>query len=236
MKTVENENKLHFVYLIPSDKTNTTEHALHDAAMHMQAWCRWQMGNDKTFTPVFATYQTIHDELWYSEYDGGGIPYVERYWANAQTDARDYAGAGFYQEHDSWVIYVDALIGDGQSSGGASVNGSGLCVLHGKDCASIRGDDPDWSQCRGIGGGLHEALHTLGLPHPPVGGDFYKAVMGLGYTIYPDAILTANDKVTLDNHRFFSVTDKVHKPHICPFDSRRPQPKPRPHPRPVVRP
>ena len=103
-----------------------------------------------------------------------GIPHNERYWANAQLDARDYAGATFYQEHDSFVIYVDATIGADQHAGGASVNGTGIWCLHGKDCASIRGQDKEWPLCRGIGGGLHEALHTLDYrtrPEAPTGHD-----------------------------------------------------------------
>lgn len=236
-----NPNKLHFVYLIPSDKTNTTESAIERAALHMQAWCRWQMGNNKTFTltnPIVTVRQTIHTADWYSTHIGDDHPpHAELFWANTQTDARDYAGAGFYQEHDSWVIYIDAPTAPDQHAGGASVNGSGLCVLPAKDCASIRGQDPDWTLCRGIGGGLHEALHTLGLPHPPPGSpDWSRAVMGYGYGSYPNAILTENDKVTLDHHRFFDVQPKRPKPNVCPFHDERPQRPPRPRPLPVIRP
>lgn len=236
-----NANKLHFVYLIPQDKTNTTEKQIEQAARHMRAWCQWQMGNSKTFTltsPVVTVCKTEHPAEWYSTFtEDPNAPHSEWYWANGQRDARDYAGAGFYQEHDSWVIYLDAApVGD-QHAGGASVNGSGLCLLGDRDCASLRGEDPQWTLCRGVGGGLHEALHTLGLPHPPPppNPDWVKAVMGVGYMTYPNCILTENDKVTLNNHRFFAPESIVNKPTICPFNPR-PRPHPRPHPQPVVRP
>lgn len=238
---MSNINKLHFVLLVPSDKINNTEAALAQAALHMQCWCRWQMGNNKTFTWDLHSYQTSHDSQWYREYAGdpnNPTPHAERYWANAQTDARDYAGARFYMEHDSWVVYVDATIGADQHAGGASVNGSGLCVLHGKDCASIRGQDPEWTLCRGVGGGLHEALHTLGVPHPspPPNPDWTRGVMGIGYMSYPNAILTDNDKWTLDHHRFFEVEPKRTKPNICAFNDGSVRPRPNPRPKPVPRP
>lgn len=235
-----NENKLHFVLLVPQDKPITnTDVAVKQAAQHMKAWCAWQMGNSKTFTPVFSTYQTKHPDKWYSQFDQGNCPYPERYWANAQLDARDYAGARFYMEHDSWVIYLDAFCDQagGQHAGGASVNGSGICVLHSQDCAAIRGQDPRWTLCRGVGGGLHEALHTLGLPHPnpPPDPDWTSGVMGVGYMNYPKCILTVNDKVALNHSRFFAPDSSFARPPICPF-GRNPLPAPRDTPLPVVRP
>lgn len=231
-----NQNKIHFVYLIPQDKPDLASSAIRRAALHMQSWCQWQMGNKKTFTPVFAIYTTKHPEMWYSTYTSDpNTPHSEWYWGNALTDARDYAGAQFYMEHDSWVIYLDALIAPDQHAGGASVNGSGICVLHSKDCAAIRGADKDWTLCRAVGGGLHETLHTLGLPHPPPGPEFGRALMGTGYMTYPDCILTDNDKVALDNSRFFAPSPVVTSPTICPF-KKRPVAPPRPHPLPVVRP
>jgi hypothetical protein len=161
------------------------------------------------------------------------MPHSEIYWANAQLDARDYAGARFLMPNDSWVIYLDAYAQEDQHAGGASMGGSGIAVLHGRDCDALRGEDPEWRPCREIGGGLHEALHTLGIPHPPAGPDFGRAVMGTGYMRYADAILTEEDKRTLDQHRFFSVRPKLVKPNICPFDDWRriPAPRPRPIPR-----
>lgn len=237
--TEMNINRIHFIGLIPKDRTNTIEKALNEAAWHMQGWCRWQMGNSKTFDYDVNFYKTDHPAAWYSTFtEDPKAPYSEWYWANAQRDARDYAGARFYMEHDSWVIYLDAEIDEahGQHAGGASVNGSGLCVLHAKDCASIRGKDPQWPLCRGLGGGLHETLHTLGLPHPEPGADWERAVMGVGYWRYPNAILTENDKWILDHHRFFEKHPPKAKPGICRYNDSRPRPNPRPYPVPVVRP
>lgn len=233
-----NENKLHFILLNPKDITDRTSNALKQAALHMQAWCKWQMGNSKTFTLDVKIYHTDHTAEWYSTFkQSPDIPHSEIYWANAQLDARDYAGARFYMEHDSWVVYIDAPIAPDQHAGAASVNGSGIAVLHAKDCASIRGQDPDWTLCRGVGGGLHEALHTLGLPHPnpPPDPDWTNGVMGIGYMNYPKAILTVNDKVALNHSRFFAPDSSLSRPPICPF-GRNPLPAPRDTPLPVVRP
>lgn len=236
-----NENKIHFIYLSPSDlpmMEDPTPKYIEQAAKHMRAFCRWQMGNNKTFNWDFYAYKTNHPASWYSQFDQGGIPYTERYWANAQLDARDFAGAQFYMEHDSWVIYLNAFCDEehGQHAGGASVNGSGICVLHQKDCVAITGKDKDWPLCRAIGGGLHETLHTLGVPHPEPGPDWERAVMGVGYWRYPNAILTENDKWLLDHHRFFAVEGPRIKPPVCPFEDTRPRPKPRKYPTPSVRP
>ena len=59
--------------------------------------------------------------------------------------------------------------------------------------------------------------------------------MGFGYARYPDAILTEDDKWTLDHHRFFDPQPKRQKGNFCPFPDGRPMPVPRPHPIPVVR-
>lgn len=237
-----NINKIHFVYLIPRDRANTTAQQIEHAALHMQAFCRWQMGNGKTFSltnPIVTVCYTPHDSSWYSTFtEDPNAPHREWYWANGQRDARDLAGAGFYQEHNSWVIYLDAPpVGD-QYAGGASVNGSGLCLMGDRDCASLRGQDPEWTLCRGVGGGLHETLHTLGIPHPspPPDPDWTHGVMGIGYMNYPNAILTENDKWTLDHHRFFAVEPRHVAPAICRFADGRPQPRPRLRPSPIIRP
>ena len=195
------------------------------------------MGNGKTFTladGVVAVYQTDHAWDWYSTFDQGGVQPSERYWANAQLDARDYAGAEFYQWDKTWVIYLDAPTLPGQHAGGASTGLSGICVLTGKDTDALMGEDPQWTVCREIGGCTHEYLHTHNLPHPPPGPDFGRAVMGTGYGIYPDCVLLDADKQRLDVNPFFDERAKLPAPHnLCPFDGRvvRP-PRPRPTPRP----
>jgi hypothetical protein len=236
--------EVHFVYLAPADKPLDqkvgTVNTIHRAAKELQRWYRWRMGGGLTFglaDPVVAAYQTLHASAWYSTHDAGG----DRsgwYWANALQELRDQAGGGFYQEFDDWVVYLDAEPGQGQYSGGTSGGfHSGVCVLGERDCNALMGLDHEWTPCREIGGLGHEAGHSLGLPHPPAGPDWATAIMGIGYMIYPQCVLTAADKTWLSANPHFRTVPKITGPmDICPFPDDRPPPAPRGRPIPTPRP
>lgn len=221
---------VHFVYLVPSDKTDNAAWAIHLTALHLQAWYRWQMQNGKTFSIYKQTpggvsiltqiYRTSHSSSWYATHDTGGA-FSGWFWINTLQDLHDLAGGGFYQDYDDWVTYVDAEPAEGQYAGGTVSPGgySGVCVLHAKDLASIQGIDPDWTQCRGIGGSGHEYGHTHGLPHPPPGPDFGRALMGTGYLIYPNCVLLQSDKDMLNQNPFFTSLPYQSPPaRLCPFN------------------
>lgn len=218
-----NPHKVHFVYLVPSDKSNTSESAIAQAAIHLQRWYRWQMVNGKTFTlnsPIVQVYQTSHSSQWYSTNPNGD--FAGWFWNNTLQDLATYAGGGFYQEFDDWVTYVDAEPQPGQFAGGTSSGyTSGVAVLGSHDLDSLRGQSQDWPQCRGIGGSGHEMGHTFGLPHPPAGDPQWPvAIMGVGYTTYPSALLRRADRDQLNANPFFAFADQSHPstPGPCPFD------------------
>lgn len=237
-----NPHRVQFVYLYPTDGQNRAEAAIRSAALDLQAWIRWQMGNSKTFTladlPVIVR-QTNHSSAWYSTFtEDPTVPHREWYWANAQRDARDFAGVTFYQWNRTFVVYVDApTVGD-QHAGGASAGNpsTGICVLPKADVDALLGQHPTWTVCRELGGCCHEYLHTHNVPHPPPGPDFGRSVMGTGYTIYPRCVLLDSEKAMLDVHPFFDVRPKLPIGALCPFDDRRPQRPPRPPPTPHPRP
>lgn len=238
-----NPHQVHFVYLIPSDRQNRAELRIKEAALNAQCWLRWKMGNNKSFTPsdpVVSAYHTDHTAEWYSTFtEDPRTPHSEWYWANAQRDARDFAGAQFYQWDRTWVIYLDAPTAPDQHAGGASTGNppTGICVLTGRDTDALCGEDPEWTVCREIGGMVHEYLHTHNVPHPPPGPDFGKSVMGTGYLIYPDCTLLDSEKAMLDVNAFYTLRPNLPVPtELCYFDTRRAQRPPRKRPIPVPRP
>lgn len=218
---------VHFIYLVPSDKQALGYAAIYRAARHLQSWYQDQMatlsstpGKAKTFAlhpRVVMPYFRNVPSSWYANHDSGGD---QRgwFWQNVLYDLSDACGGGFYMPYDDWVVYVDAEPNPGQYAGGASTGTCGVCVLGAKDIAALQGIDPDWSQCRGIGGGGHELGHTFNLPHPPAGPDFARAIMGTGYTTYPNCVLLDQDKRTLNANPFFYNQNKIYPPSgLCPF-------------------
>lgn len=223
---------VHFVLLQPNDKPAFGYGAIMRTALHIQAWYQNQMGftkpppgstqqpMGKTFYlgPRIATvYFRPHPSIWYSTHDTGG-DHRGWYWENTLQDLYDACKGGFGTPYDDWVVYVDADPAPDQYAGGTTSGGSGVCVMGAKDIASLRGVDPDWTQCRGIGGSGHEFGHTFGLPHPPPGPDFGRAIMGTGYGIYPSCVLLPSDKATLNaSPFFFPQRRKLPPANLCPF-------------------
>ena len=226
------QHKVNFILLCPSDKIAFGLGAIMRCALHLQAWYQNQMGFTKpppgstqvplgkTFTlaPGLArVYYRPHPASWYSTHDTGGDK-AGWFWINTLQDLYDACGGGFGTPYDDWVVYVDADPAPGQYAGGTTSGGSGVCVMGAKDIASLRGIDPDWTLCRGIGGSGHEFGHTFGLPHPPPGPDFGRAIMGTGYMSYPNCVLLDSDKKTLNASAFFTLQKRKAPPGgICPF-------------------
>ncbi len=232
-----NPHKVHFVYLIPTDKTNVAEQDITHAALHLQAWYRWQMGNGKTFTvndPVVEVYYTTHDSTWYSTYDCCGYDPYYWWWYNVQADANDLSGAWWCcTDFDDWVVFID--VPDYGLGGGLNNGYRGIALL--ADVAGVQGIDPNRTQCWAIGGTGHELGHTFGLSHPPEGDpDWPSAIMGLGYTTYPNAVLRQTDRDTLNANPFFDYLPQVDPPVGLCGSSPTPTPTPISLPAPVARP
>jgi len=248
-KADPNPHKVHFVYLVPSDKTNIAESAIRNAALHLQAWYRWQMGNGKTFTlndPIVEVYYTAHDSAWYSTNPCCPPYYLDPetnwFWDNSlieaheltlDPNAQNITGAWYCcEDFDDWVVYIDAAPSPTQFAGGS--NGGtymGFALMADKDLRSLMGIDPDWGQCRGIGGSGHEFGHTFGLAHPAEGSpEWYMTpgpIMGLGYLSYPSAILRQSDRDILNANPFFGDMPYTDPPvGLCIFLSGSPTPVP----------
>lgn len=217
-----NTRVVHFIILSPMDKPAASiamVTSVGRAALHLQAWYRAKMGNGKTFTFDVRTFRTDHSSAWYTDNPNGGN-HAGYYWNNVLRDAATFAGAGFYQPLHDWVIYVDVNPLPDQYAGGTSGGYiSGCAVMGAKDLDALQGLDPDWTQCRAIGGSGHEFGHTLGLPHPPAGPNWAIALMGVGYGTYPAAILTQADKLSLNANPFLAEQERLAPPSgLCPFD------------------
>lgn len=236
--------RVHFVYLVPSDREEVATAEIERCAKHLQRWYRFQMGSGKTFTlndPVVQVFRTQHPASWYAQNNAGGSR-VWWYWTNAQQELRNQCGGGFYTPFDDWVVYLDAAPDPDQGAGGTVTPGgySGVCVLGNRDVAGVAGRDPEWSLCRSIGGCGHELGHTFGLPHPlNVPPEVWaRAIMGIGYMSYPEDILLPENVAQLNGNPFFSYKPQIlGSLPVCVFsESRRPQPQPHPHPTPHPRP
>lgn len=216
---------VHFVYLVPWNKSAFASLAIRNAAIELQHWYRWQMVNGKTFTLAPRTpeiYFVSAASEWFSS-NPVNDTHASWFWLNTLQVAADYAGAGFYQPYDDWVIYVDAEPAPDQYAGGTGGGYiSGCAVLGASDLLSLAGRNPTWPQCRGIGGSGHEYGHTHSLPHPPSGDPQWPtALMGVGYTTYPHAVLRRSDRETLNANPFYTVREAQQRETttpLCPFD------------------
>jgi hypothetical protein len=212
-----NPRHVHFIYLVPQDRREVGTAAIQQAALHLQRWYQQQMGNGKTFTTDNTVVTVIHTAHPASYYETGTF-------GKAIADA----GAGFCREFDDYVIYLDAEPGPGEGLGGlgcGAIGGNpdygGIAVLWSKDIHALMGIDPDWTLCRGIGGSGHEFGHSLNLPHPPGPPNPYwtSGIMGVGYTIYANCVLTPDDKATLNVMPFMAYMPPLTLPKDpCPLN------------------
>jgi hypothetical protein len=240
-----NEHKMHYTYIVPSDRTDAAlvannAMAIHRAASHQQVWLQSQMGNYKTWTLNFPVLTIGYSKHPAEYFHGDGDTWS--FWLAVLDESYALFGSGWGQGVASWVNYIDQNPLENQGAGGTGDRNGGMAVLGRDDLDSLRGVSTKWTQCRGIGGGLHEAMHTLGRPHPVnVPPEIWEiAIMGVGYYTYPNAILTDDDKADFNKeHPFFTALPVLRAPKgLCPFkgDGNRPQPVPRPHPKPQPRP
>ncbi|HXH31134.1 MAG TPA: hypothetical protein VNJ01_10015 [Bacteriovoracaceae bacterium] len=197
VSVVDNLARVHFIYLVPSDKVERGTKAIERVARNLQIWYRNQMGNGKTFTlalPVVKVLNTPQVASWFLNNPAGDNPNYY-YWNNTLNVVNSFTGSGFYQKSDIWIIYNDSAVTNNSGAGGTS----GMAVLHEKDVSSVMGES-DWTMCRGIGGAGHEVGHAFYLPHPPDGSnDWQTAIMGFAYGTYPNASLTEADKTSLNS-------------------------------------
>lgn len=234
----DNPHKVHFVYLVPNDRIETGTEAIRKLAGDLQEWYRWRMGG-KTFTlydPVVQVAHTQYPAHWYSEHNPGGSR-VWWFWNNVLGELSGQFGGGFYQTFNDWIVYIDAEPAPDQGAGGTSAGTySGVAVLGARDLLALLGQDT-WTVCREIGGAGHEGGHSLGLPHPPPGDpNWPTAIMGVGYGIYPDCILTEADQIWLNGSPFFTLMPRRSASDLCPFVDTPVRPTPSPRPRPTPRP
>jgi len=223
-----NEKNVHFVYLVPSDKSvqEVYKVTIENAARHLQKWYADQLGDNRSFTlnsPVVEVYQTTHTTAWYAT--NGTDLY--RFWFNVTSDGFALTGGRFYDTNDIWVFYIDAIEQCGWGGGGGAAS---VAVLPLNDLRGLAGQplyspctgaaSPPGPTCRWVGGMGHELGHALGLPHPPGCEDqqpipcAYYSIMFWGYTTYPDAYFTDAEKSFLISSPF--IKEQTHM--VCDFD------------------
>jgi hypothetical protein len=219
--------EVHIIYLVPAGSRVRRDYVqnLRDAAVNLQAWFSTALGTGETFTlanPTVAVYRTEHDASSYATTPAGTDPSLW-FWYNATTDGFALTGGSFNDPDDVWIFYIDAAPACGQATGGAA----SVALLPANDLRGLAGE-PTISPCTGaveayqgpcrwVGGLGHELGHALGLPHPAACEAGLPncptyALMWFGYTTYPDAYLTMDDRALLEESAFISdvkLTGKV---------------------------
>jgi hypothetical protein len=219
---------VHIVYLVPADGEVRRDYVqnLRDAAANLQAWYSTALGTGETFTlakPTVAVYRTEHDATWYATNPVADADQSLWFWFNATADGFAMTGGRFNDPDDVWIFYIDAVPSCGQVTGG----GARVALLPANDLRGLAGEptintctgavESYQGPCRWVGGLGHELGHALGLPHPAACESGSPdcptyAIMWFGYTTYPDAYLTTDDRAFLQESVFISdvkLTGKV---------------------------
>lgn len=222
----DDKKYVRFVYLVPADKQEKPEYrlAIENAAKHLQAWYRSQLGNGTSFNlrePVVEVYHTTHDEIWYSTNPDTDWAGDWKYWFNVVNDAFTLTGGSFEDPNNSWIIYIDAEAVCPLLQGGALNH---VAAMGADDLKGLAGEPPrqqcngatlNYPPCRFVGGLGHELGHTLGLPHPPGCDDQQpvpcdsKSLMYLGYISYPNTYFSEQEKATLTSSGFMDPVDEL---------------------------
>jgi PKD repeat protein len=172
--------------------------AVKSAVLEMQQYYKDQLGTDKTFVlnPMMVdTIRGLHDRMWYSSYNGsvsGNDPRFYPYF-NTFDEMKLLMGSNFVLNEYTYLVYV---AGPGEGAGA-----TGFCVMGEQDLLGLLGENPENRNVqRWIGGGAHELGHALGLNHPA--NQSSQALMWTGYSIYPNCVLTEEDKDILTRSPF----------------------------------
>lgn len=202
----ESTPEVRVIYLVPSDRQPRSEApiALTNGMKHLQRWYREQSDNGKTFKlhdPIVEIIRSSHETSWFYTNPAGNNPSLYL-WFNSVSEA----SAKFFDQNYTYVIYVD-VEAPGQAVGGSG----GVTLLPQHDILGMIGQNAlEPRVCRWVGGLGHELGHALGLPHPPEC-DSHQApdnsipcqsLMYLGYLIYPDTYLLADNKDRLNQSPF----------------------------------
>lgn len=198
------------VILVPSDRALQTDYVVgvERAIRQLQVFYRRQIASGKTFLlhdPVVEWVYTGHPSSWYSSQhpaDGG-------FWENALADGFAALGGGYDDPNNRWIFYIDADQLCNQYVGGIQ----GVAVMPANDLRGLvcqsnvppcTGRAPDnLGVCRWVGGAGHEIGHSFNLddlkegqcPTPDTACE--NALMGLGYTSFPNAYLLPSNVSSL---------------------------------------
>lgn len=208
------------LYAVPSDRDFRSDQseAIQRAMVGVQAWYRGQL-DGLTFL--------LHDNTPQHCRMSQPADYFSRgSWQKVVDEVQHCAPVSEGSAGFSWVIYADVVDECGPAELGFDELGRaapGLTILARKDLNGLVGDDADNYYCvegvlhgpiddpygRWEGGAAHELGHTFHLPHPP-GCDEgaatcdWAAVMGGGWSTYPDAHLRLEEKEALMRSVFFA--------------------------------
>ncbi|MEJ7811040.1 MAG: hypothetical protein WKG32_11575 [Gemmatimonadaceae bacterium] len=206
------------VYLVPANRGEDLSYAtgMANAMRHLQRWYFDALATGGTFTltdPVVSVHRSSHTADWYATTPNGDP--VRAFFNNVADDGLAIVGGRANDPATVWVFFVDADHACGQAgaagtSGIAVFTASYLRRFVGRATAAACVDDPIAS-CPAVGAVGHELGHAFGLHHPAAceagtAGCPTNALLWLGYTTYPQAALTTEDKTALGASAFFRMT------------------------------
>lgn len=219
--------RVRVIYMIPSNKqfNQSYKDGLEKMIKHLQFWYWKEIGTGKSFrlhNPIVEVVTTNHASNWYAETARTGDRGLW-FWFNVFDDAHTLVGSDFYQNDNTWLVFIDADPGCNQL-GGAGGGGfsllpaNGLRTLSGQSEINCSGQSIQSSLYKSIGGVGHELGHAFYLPHGPCwDGDpatqcnesnrmyEYFALMYIGYLTYPRTYFSQQEKNTLNQSSFFTT-------------------------------
>jgi hypothetical protein len=187
------------IYLItPADMTFNPDYyrAAKSCIQNIQSWYKTQMGNNKTFlvNPVVVDTMTgVHNASWYTANNGDSISgsSVHAY-NNIKYEVQHMLGENYDTVHHAYFAWVPVDFGEETIKGNIGVQG--VPNLNG-----LMGKFPESSQ----GSVAHSMGHAFNLadnmPEDP------SSIMSAGRTNYPNCVLLASDRDTLNTRPFMIV-------------------------------